>query len=168
MSAYMVDKEHVIYMIQAAISRRLAEYDGGAIRWYHNGQSYELRCTATAYERASVANMLWRENLRSINHRYPDTVENQKNAPGKVSDAEEGYAVRPHDFQNIHGAHFHNFDPVQVIKAIHCYEYQSCEHPGWKDSQARAFVDALESKAVQALPGYEDAAWGAPTRVNQK
>jgi hypothetical protein len=29
------------------------------------------------------------------------------------------------------------FDPVQVLKSCDCYEYQSCEHDGWEDSEAR-------------------------------
>jgi len=50
-------------------------------------------------------------------------------------------------------------DPVQVLKAVQCYEYQTCEHPGWLDSAARLFCEHLTSAAIGRLPGYEDAAW---------
>lgn len=49
-------------------------------------------------------------------------------------------------------------DPVIVLKAIACYEYQSCEHSEWKTSEAFTFCRSLE--AIRALPGYEEAPWG--------
>jgi len=51
---------------------------------------------------------------------------------------------------------------VQVLKSIDCLDYQSCEHPGWAASEAKAFIDRLQSAAIHALPGYEAAIWGAP------
>ena len=49
--------------------------------------------------------------------------------------------------------------PIDVIKACHCQEYQSCEHDGWETSTAKAIVDAIEGAASRALPGYDDAPW---------
>ncbi len=57
-------------------------------------------------------------------------------------------------------------DPVQVLKALECYEHQSCEHPGWESSSARAWCDSLRQQAIAHLPGYDAAAWAigdAPT-----
>jgi hypothetical protein len=45
------------------------------------------------------------------------------------------------------------------LKAISCYEYQSCEHPGWRKSEAHAFCEALRDMAIGCLPGYDDAPW---------
>lgn len=50
--------------------------------------------------------------------------------------------------------------PLHIIKACHCYAYQSCEHTGWKGSRAESIVGRIESHAVHALPGYKDAPWG--------
>jgi len=50
-------------------------------------------------------------------------------------------------------------DPVVVLKAINNYCYQSCEHPGWADSDARKFCDLLRDKTIRSLPGYDEAPW---------
>lgn len=54
------------------------------------------------------------------------------------------------------------FEPTipEMIKAIHCYEYQSSEHEGWEKSDARRYCRDLERQLVRKLPGYEDAPWG--------
>lgn len=49
--------------------------------------------------------------------------------------------------------------PVQVLKAIRCYEYQSCEHEGWTGSEAWTFCERLTATAMGKLPGYDAAAW---------
>jgi len=57
-------------------------------------------------------------------------------------------------------------DPLVVLKAIACLEYQSCEHPGWLDSEARVFCQALRRVAITALPGYSAAqGWLIETRA---
>lgn len=48
---------------------------------------------------------------------------------------------------------------IETLKIIACYEYQSCEHDGWKDSEAKCFCNALIKNAIQRLPGYEEAPW---------
>jgi hypothetical protein len=50
-------------------------------------------------------------------------------------------------------------EPVQVLKAIKCYEYQSCEHPSWEDSEARSWCNHLRLAAIEHLPGFEAAKW---------
>ena len=49
--------------------------------------------------------------------------------------------------------------PVVILSAIACYEYQSCEHPGWATSEAHDFCHALRIKMIRMLPGYADAPW---------
>ena len=46
------------------------------------------------------------------------------------------------------------FDPVKILAAINCYEYQACEHPEWKTSEARDFCEALRDRMIRMLPGY--------------
>jgi hypothetical protein len=48
---------------------------------------------------------------------------------------------------------------IECCKALDCYEYQSCEHPGWSASGARAFCERLRSSLVGAMAGYGDAPW---------
>jgi hypothetical protein len=52
---------------------------------------------------------------------------------------------------------------VVIAKQIAHYEYQSCEHEGWRDSEARAFCHALGDSLLRSLPGWEQAPWGIDT-----
>ncbi len=49
--------------------------------------------------------------------------------------------------------------PVAVLKALACYEYQSCEHAGWTDSIPAQFVRDLRSAYTRRLPGWDAAEW---------
>ena len=88
--------------------------------------------------------MLWVENLASLAYRYPDSP--------------------PEEWGFEKYTHRHNPNrhptPIQTIKACDCLDYQSCEHPEWPASEAKAFLDALRAMAWTRLPGYEDAEWG--------
>lgn len=86
-----------------------------------------------------VGQMLWNENYASVNHRY--------------NEAEE-----PEVFTHLRPRHRLTF--AEAFKAINCYEYQSCEHPGWEGSNAKAFCDALTARLIYTLPGYDEAPWG--------
>lgn len=83
--------------------------------------------------------MLWAENYASVNYRYCE----KDMAPEYVHKSDP----------------YRKWDAVAVLKAIACYEYQACEHPGWKTSEARAFCEELRGNAIHALPGYAEASW---------
>lgn len=131
MSAYMVDREHIRYLVNAAMSS-----------------------TSIDWERAAqLGEILWAENRASIEFRYPDCVNNPDNLPGPI---DEDFVYASHEPTRV------PMEPVQILKACDCYEYQACEHPGWASSEAKAFIDALRKRTWQALPGYDEAEWGAP------
>lgn len=48
---------------------------------------------------------------------------------------------------------------VQILKALSCYEYQTCDLPAYPDTLARALVDAIRGEAIRQLPGYDAAPW---------
>lgn len=48
---------------------------------------------------------------------------------------------------------------IGALKAIDCLEYQSCEHDGWNESEAKRFLEDLRKTLISTLPGYEDAPW---------
>ncbi len=151
MSAYICDDRHFLYLIGAAMSHRL-NVGQGSFSWYHNGARHELACND--YERAAeVANMLLCENMRSVSHRYPH--ESSATLPGPKS------GVAPFTSRSPFTS-FDAFEPAQVLKAIHCLEYQSCEHDEWRESESFAFLQALSGRACRSMIGYEDAEWGAP------
>jgi hypothetical protein len=152
MSAYMVDRDHIQFLIEAAKSRRINRC-GGQFSWWHDDRRSFLDKGPGTMTLTEAGQMLWDENRKSINARYPDCVGDDENLPGPIGES----------FVYVHR---HNpcwsIDPVQVIKSCHCLRYQSCEHDAWEDSAACAFLDSLIDTATHALVGYDDAAWGAP------
>lgn len=155
MSAFMVSRDHISYLVQAAMSRTLhPDYCYQMWVWdidreagtYQRG---ELR-TSDHTEATRVGQMLWYENRRSIEARYPDTRRDFSNAPGPVG---ESYVYEFRYNPTLH------IDPVRVIKACHCLYYQSCEHDEWPESEAKAFLDSLIHTACGVLPGYDEAEW---------
>jgi len=155
MSAYVVDKTHVDVLVTAGLS---GPRSYGPLSWmwpaltpederdaYQAGEPWGPRAIELAQERrreltddtaGRVGAMLWAENRRSVNHRY----------------AEDEWE-EPYTFRRLPG----QVDPVLVLKAINCYEYQSCEHPEWMRSEAHEFCQVLRDKMVRQLPGYDDA-----------
>jgi hypothetical protein len=85
--------------------------------------------------------LLWDENIRSVDSRY-----REENGVGAYEHVRSSLLI----------------DPVQVLKAADCYEYQSCEHEEWIESEAKTIIDALRDAACNAMPGYDAAVWGAP------
>ncbi len=101
--------------------------------------------TLTPAAAGQVGAMLLAENTRSVNHRNDE------------DDWEPVYLFHP-----LPGTP----DPLVVLKAIACLEYQSCEHDGWLDSEARVFCQALRRVTITKLPGYHDVdGWPIETRA---
>jgi hypothetical protein len=86
-----------------------------------------------------IGEMLHAENVASVNYRY-------------------GEAKKP-DFAVCEWAAFHAFSRVQILKAARCLRYQSCEHPGWEESDACKLLEAIIGHTTTDLPGYDEAEW---------
>lgn len=155
MSAYIVNKEHILYLVQSAISlTRTPRRHLNAFRWYFGNPTRSGEIPHGDYEKAAeAANMLWQENIKSVSCRYPG--ESSGTLPGPRNGS---FVVEASDFS----AFFEFPNLIQVLKACDAFEYQSCEHDEWQDSEACAFINSLRKQAWTALPGYEEAAWGAP------
>jgi hypothetical protein len=121
---------------------------------------------------AGVGRMLWAQCLASVAYRYPRDGDGDRPGPTDFRDADVTTYTAPTAEVLLSAA--------GVVKAIGCYEYQSCEHPGWQDpdNPARGYSEALR-RAVMAtvtttytvanwsgrpptvLPaGYQQAPWG--------
>jgi len=148
MSAYVVDRQHIIYLIKAA--ERFHAY----LYWKGNAQYFQQ---LSIEEQARYAFILWRENIKSVQFRYNET--DDKNLPGPVG---EDFFISVDELAPPWPG---IIDPVQAIKACHAYTYQACEHDEWGSSLARAIIESIKEAAMHKLPGYEDAEWGAPARV---
>ncbi|WP_280437505.1 hypothetical protein [Nocardia carnea] len=81
----------------------------------------------------ALGQLLWDENVRSVDHRYRES--------------------HPRDRYVLHTTEG-DLDPVAVLKAVDCYVYQSCEHPGWEDSDAHTWMTRLREAIYTATPGY--------------
>lgn len=82
-------------------------------------------------EEDAVGECLLSANYRSLAARYGDP------------EAHEPYR---HEAPGI------PLDPVVVVKGARCLSYQACEFKEWDESDAKAYLDALEEEALKRLP----------------
>ena len=90
------------------------------------------------------AALLLAENVRSVRYRYSDDIGDYE--PVIVTDADISNAAQ--------------LDPVVILKLCANLDYQSCETPDWKTTQAHGLLEQIRDEAIRQLPGYEDAPWG--------
>lgn len=158
MSAYVVDPEHIGYLLQAAIDRAdpfTVTYGHGPA-WLGDGRYDGPQPeTVTRANASRIGADLLAENIRSVSFRYPDDAIDD--LPGPIPTPS---AI---DFTYRHSPYV-NTDPVNVLKAISGYEYQSCEHPEWETSAAKEFCDRLRHAMIGKLSGYDDSPYWSVTR----
>ncbi len=149
MSAYIVDRGHIAYLVEAG---RLWSAAGSPLRW---GPSWEYAFEGTGSGRvgghrnaAEVGQMLSDENVRSVEDRYPVGL---TRLIGIVRYTEH---VVPTGLPEP--------DPAQVIAACNCFAYQACETEDWETSEAYSYIEALKGMAISRLPGVASKRWGAP------
>jgi len=138
MSAIRIDKECILYLVQAAQSNQVGTKN--LQHFYYNYKG--LKKIGYDHGFSRIATLLDIENAKSIFSRYSDF--------SRLSDfSSPKWSV---------------FDPLQVIKSIDFFCYQSCEHEGFYDSEAYSFLKSLKNKAIDSLPGYDDKVWGIPPK----
>jgi hypothetical protein len=89
-------------------------------------------------DRQRIGQVLTDENVRSVNARY-----------GAGSEDPREYV---HSLWQVR-----ELQPVEVLKALHGLNYQSCEAEGYFDTEAYAIIRGIESCAMRQLPGYDEA-----------
>ena len=70
MSAYIVDRETIQYLVQSGLEAGFQHHQGRKMRWYHDGESHWL----DDRNASDVWQMLWDENIKSVAYRYRDTA----------------------------------------------------------------------------------------------
>lgn len=98
------------------------------------------------------ANVLYLENVRSVQHRYPEDT--WETLPGPISKPLH-CTVSNEEFYR----HSDKINAVELLKLCNCIEYQSCETDDYKSSIAWRVLEAIRDAAVRRLPGYEEAEW---------
>jgi hypothetical protein len=98
---------------------------------YHNGDTCHL-------DGEGMGMILAEQNARSVNARYREqtTVD---------------YSWTP--------IYRLPTNAVQILKACNCYDYQACETDDYDTTLAHAIIQAIQSKAIRSLPGYDAAEW---------
>lgn len=91
---------------------------------------------------------LFRANAISVDYRYK--------TPGTEPDEAPERTLTLEDYQRIEK---YIRDPVAMLKLISCFEYQSCEHPGFESSDGYRWAMHARSNMEHALSGYRDAPW---------
>ena len=153
MSAYVSDKDVFIYLLQAAVDRTLIS-PNYPLRWYYDELWHQLDASRV-HDAVHMAGVLLKENIKSVSHRYPD--DRFKDLPGP----KDPIQFKVVDFTT---RYWKKFRPLQVIQTINALRYQSCEHPGWQESEAYAFLRALEETVIAAMTASANLEWGAPPR----
>lgn len=147
MSAFVVGREHIRFLVEAGMTVQSWQYNS-PLRWRHNDESHTLPA-GDPFQGERVGQMLWDACVDSVMARYPS--DGADDLPGTTGDYP--YKYGRHDFILMPA------DPLMVLQACRCYAYQSCEHPGWKESEAFAFVKALEGACVSKLIHGVEGGW---------
>ncbi len=150
MSAFMVSKTHIDLMVRLAIwgpSGVEVRPDKAWYRPYFGNPSRKAE-PETANE---LGEIFVKENLSSIHYRYPDTIENPDATPGPI----EQYWLTEYEYDDPQI----DLTIVEDFCLLDCYEYQSCEHPEWRDSEAFKLVDSIRGSLIHRLPGYDQVPW---------
>ena len=116
---------------------------GGLVKFYLTGRPGSLGVwrghIVSHIDAGDMMACLMAENVRSVNTRY-DTTD-------PAEDMDDRLRV------------YADLTEVQVLKACACLEYQSCETPNYRETEAYDLLDQIAQKAIRQLPGYEDADW---------
>ena len=107
-----------------------------------------------------------KENIKSIGYRYPDTKGNE--AHEWLSMKDNQHYIDECVNMNVGDAVISisegmvekwvvNHKPLSIIKMARVLDYQSCEHPDYKTSEARDTIDRIIHTAIPMLEGYQTA-----------
>lgn len=190
MSAYVVGKAHIDFLIQAAITGATDSVSWNAnsepgFSWHHDGRLHRLDPTAEVGDEQPAAipgfnpielvgpsvigQRLVDECVASVHARYPDTDPDEGDLPGPVDAYYMGpYVWEPYRRGGDNGSRRAIAPPAStavIAKQIAHYEYQSCEHDAWEESEAYAFCRSFAEALLSCLPGWSEAPWGIDGRA---
>lgn len=142
MSCFLVGSDHIQYLVQAAKKYEACCKIAGEFVSMRNASDDQCQRLCT---------MLHEANAESYAYRYADNESVQRDVRGA---RENPVAWEDNPFRHV--------EATQTLKALRCYEYQSCERPDWRESDAFLNYVQIMHAAIAHLPGYDKAAWGVP------
>ena len=148
MSAFMVGDEHINTLIGWTLSKAHGVFS--EIRWVVSPEDADrnpvgIRSTlGTNFrylnpETASVVGQILVDaNAKSIEARYEEDESRiyEYNAPRTLS-----------------------WNPVEIMSACSCYDYQACEFGGYETSEAHAIIDAIRHLCISILCDQNHTPW---------
>lgn len=147
MSAWIVSRAHIDVLVQALTAEAGLAGRGKILMDAETGEFSRAELSPD-----EIGRELWRENLRSvIFYRYPRDTDGDRPGPLDFKDSDvDTYTYR--EPARV-------MSDAEVCKAASCFDYQSCEHPGWETSRANKWIETLMSRHhVAAIP--DDVPWG--------
>lgn len=136
MSAFVVSHKHINTLLSWANRNQVSTVtleQGGRIDW---SQVADLQ---------RAAEILLDENERSV-----ATLYKAVSSGGQLLTEEAKITFQ---FETAH------LEPVAIIKACQCYDYQADNAPGYAGGDASRIVAFIQSRAIQLLPGYKQVDW---------
>lgn len=186
MSAYVVSKLHIDLLVRAGLSygggsdpfRWWAVGEDGAFCAENGAHGFhELHELAESYgpeEQArrgllspsQFGQILISENVRSVSFRYSSPgrtvyygaetaagMDDLDADAGELPGPIDAFYMAPYVYENPG----YTLTPGELFKACACLNYQSCEHDGWRASEAYTILGALTDYAQHKL---WDGPWG--------
>jgi hypothetical protein len=136
MSAFVLPHEHIHVLLWGALRA-----GRGRVCWHYDNPTRlgEL----TEGQASAVGQMLVEANVASVNYLY------------NATDTAGTYRYQ----RPVHT----DWSAVELLKALSCYEYQSCEAPGWENSSAHRLCRVIERELIASLPGWATGPWSITT-----
>lgn len=129
MSAFVVSDNHIHAIIRFAATTFQTVYT--------RTDKIDLRVPE---ECDRLGQTLLAANYASVNYRYQDSP-----------------PAEPHEYRYVRPDRL--LSPVEMVKALRCMDYQSCEVPDWRDTEAHGIIYMLLVMTLQRLPGFDEAPW---------
>lgn len=137
MSAYVVDDKEISAILQGVYGKNHTGFNVWDCQDDTNSYHYVMNAALTQQQEA---NILMRENVRSVNHRYQD------------KDVFQGNVVLDRTAKAL---------PIlNVLKLIDYLQYQSCECDDYKKSEAYKLLCNYRELLIPKLDGWQEAPWG--------
>ena len=139
MSAFILGDDTIDLLVTAGVrgvglDARLGIFHAGAMVYFSKHEDTDF-----------LGSILKTANYESVNYRY------QEATPC------EAYRYNGNGIVPYLGSPVISWG--QVLLAVRCYEYQSCEAPTWGESLAKAVCSAIRLKVCGIIAEEEDAEW---------
>jgi hypothetical protein len=155
MSAFVCSQDH-FKVLGIFAARQIGGYGSGRLTVnpkYVDGLPEDVLTLRNSELAEAYANILYNENVRSCQARYPqDTfsgLPGEGGKPDSITILNQEYAMQ--------GSL--RLPAVSILKMCDCLEYQSCETEDYRATLAWELLNHIRKEAWRQLPGYEDAPW---------